>query len=164
MCVILVPAAGMRYVVDAGRSKQKILEGGSMAQYDVRWISKASAQQRAGRSGRTGPGHCYRLVTPCLFSSLRPPLLPPFLVSSLLLECTFSCSRLLLALVMALPCCRAPKLLKIAFSCARRLPCACAVLCTRGLQGTQFPLTVSGQNLVRNGANCPCPRVTLGHM
>ena len=53
--------AGMRYVVDAGRSKQKILqEGGSMAQYDVRWVSKASAQQRAGRSGRTGPGHCYR--------------------------------------------------------------------------------------------------------
>lgn len=56
-------AAGMRYVVDAGRSKQKILdEGGSLAQYDVRWISKASAQQRAGRSGRTGPGHCYRSV------------------------------------------------------------------------------------------------------
>ena len=54
-------SAGMRYVVDAGRSKQKILEeGGSLAQYDVRWISKASAQQRAGRSGRTGPGHCYR--------------------------------------------------------------------------------------------------------
>ena len=53
--------AGVRYVVDAGRSKQKILEeGGSLAQYDVRWISKASAQQRAGRSGRTGPGHCYR--------------------------------------------------------------------------------------------------------
>lgn len=51
----------MRYVVDAGRSKQKILEGGgALAQYDVRWISKASAQQRAGRSGRTGPGHCYR--------------------------------------------------------------------------------------------------------
>ena len=51
----------MRYVVDAGRSKQKILEeAGSLAQYDVRWISKASAQQRAGRSGRTGPGHCYR--------------------------------------------------------------------------------------------------------
>ena len=55
--------AGMRYVVDAGRSKQKILEeGGTLAQYDVRWISKASAQQRAGRSGRTGPGHCYRSV------------------------------------------------------------------------------------------------------
>ena len=61
----------MRYVVDAGRSKQKILEeGGSLAQYDVRWISKASAQQRAGRSGRTGPGHCYRSSLSCLAPSL----------------------------------------------------------------------------------------------
>jgi hypothetical protein len=34
--------------------------GGAMARYDVRWISKASGEQRAGRAGRTGPGHCYR--------------------------------------------------------------------------------------------------------
>ena len=26
----------------------------------TRWISKASATQRAGRAGRLGPGHCYR--------------------------------------------------------------------------------------------------------
>ena len=26
-------------------------------------ISKASAQQRVGRAGRTGPGKCYRLYT-----------------------------------------------------------------------------------------------------
>lgn len=65
--MLCCPPAGMRYVVDAGRSKQKILEqGGSLAQYDVRWISKASAQQRAGRSGRTGPGHCYRSAIHCL--------------------------------------------------------------------------------------------------
>lgn len=51
-------------MVDAGRSKQKVLaEGGALAEYAVRWISKASAQQRAGRSGRTGPGHCYRSCT-----------------------------------------------------------------------------------------------------
>ena len=67
--------AGMRYVVDAGRSKQKILEeGGSLAQYDVRWISKASAQQRAGRSGRTGPGHCYRSVFSRLLTLLHMSL------------------------------------------------------------------------------------------
>lgn len=52
---------GIRYVVDAGRAKQKVLEGTScMAKYEVGWISKASAEQRAGRAGRTGPGHCYR--------------------------------------------------------------------------------------------------------
>jgi len=26
----------------------------------VTWISKASAEQRAGRAGRTGKGDCYR--------------------------------------------------------------------------------------------------------
>ena len=55
---------GIRYVVDAGRSKQKLLElGTSMTKYEVGWISKASAEQRAGRAGRTGPGHCYRLIS-----------------------------------------------------------------------------------------------------
>ena len=28
----------------------------------VGWTSKASANQRAGRAGRTEPGHCYRSV------------------------------------------------------------------------------------------------------
>jgi ATP-dependent RNA helicase DHX37/DHR1 len=55
--------AGVRYVVDAGRSKQRLLEAnGGLARFEVRWISKASAEQRAGRAGRTGPGHCYRCV------------------------------------------------------------------------------------------------------
>lgn len=27
------------------------------------WISKASAKQRAGRAGRTGPGECFRLYS-----------------------------------------------------------------------------------------------------
>ena len=56
-------SAGIRYVVDAGRSKQRLLEGGGgsgLARFEVRWISKAGAAQRAGRAGRTGPGHCYR--------------------------------------------------------------------------------------------------------
>lgn len=54
---------GIRYVVDAGRYKQKLLESsGGLARYDVRWVSKASSEQRAGRAGRTGPGHCYRSV------------------------------------------------------------------------------------------------------
>ncbi|KAA6424230.1 MAG: ATP-dependent RNA helicase kurz [Trebouxia sp. A1-2] len=74
---------GMRYVVDGGRSKQKILqEGGSMAQYDVRWISKASAQQRAGRSGRTGPGHCYRLYSSAHFNDTFPAHTPPEILNT----------------------------------------------------------------------------------
>lgn len=33
------------------------------------WISKASAAQRAGRAGRTGPGHCYRLYSSAVFEN-----------------------------------------------------------------------------------------------
>ena len=65
---------GITFVVDAGRAKQKLLQpGAAVAQYDVRWCSKASAAQRAGRAGRTGPGHCYRCACPlvqCLCSVL----------------------------------------------------------------------------------------------
>jgi len=35
----------------------------------VSWISKASATQRAGRAGRTGPGHCYRLYSSAVFEN-----------------------------------------------------------------------------------------------
>lgn len=34
----------------------------------VTWTSKASADQRAGRAGRTGPGHCYRLYSSAIFN------------------------------------------------------------------------------------------------
>ena len=32
------------------------------------WISQAAADQRAGRAGRCGPGHCYRLYSSSLYS------------------------------------------------------------------------------------------------
>jgi len=41
--------------------------------FRVTWISKASAEQRAGRAGRTGKGDCYRSVASvsfCLFALL----------------------------------------------------------------------------------------------
>lgn len=69
---------GIRYVVDAGRSKQRLLESSSgLAKYDVRWISKASADQRAGRSGRMGPGHCYRIYSSAVFNDMFPQFSPP---------------------------------------------------------------------------------------
>ncbi|WFD30964.1 RNA helicase [Malassezia sp. CBS 17886] len=58
----------IRYVVDCGRAKERRLHGQSQMQsYDVAWISKASAAQRAGRAGRTGPGHCYRLYSSAVY-------------------------------------------------------------------------------------------------
>lgn len=62
---------GIRYVLDCGRSKEKVYDDRlSMSSFKVQWISQASAEQRAGRAGRTGPGHCYRLYSAALFSKL----------------------------------------------------------------------------------------------
>ncbi|KAL7272160.1 putative ATP-dependent RNA helicase DHR1 [Rhizina undulata] len=59
---------GIRYVVDCGRSKERKYDKTTGVQsFEVGWVSKASASQRAGRSGRTGPGHCYRLYSSAVF-------------------------------------------------------------------------------------------------
>lgn len=58
----------IKYVVDAGRAKERRIDPRSQVQsYDIAWISKASASQRAGRAGRTGPGHCYRLYSSAVY-------------------------------------------------------------------------------------------------
>ncbi|EPS93505.1 hypothetical protein FOMPIDRAFT_1136054, partial [Fomitopsis schrenkii] len=55
---------GIVYVVDAGFSKQKVYNPRIRVEsLLVSPISKASAQQRAGRAGRTRPGKCFRLYT-----------------------------------------------------------------------------------------------------
>jgi len=60
---------GISYVIDTGRQKCRNYNSVTgVASYDIMWISKASANQRAGRAGRTGPGHCYRLFSSSLFS------------------------------------------------------------------------------------------------
>mmetsp|Transcript_18140 Transcript_18140/g.24898 ORF Transcript_18140/g.24898 Transcript_18140/m.24898 type:complete len:844 (+) Transcript_18140:1220-3751(+) len=77
---------GVRYVVDSGREKVKSFgedphgAGGvrsGIAKFEVKWISQASADQRKGRAGRTGPGHCYRLYSSTYFHQhmqlFRPP-------------------------------------------------------------------------------------------
>ena len=61
---------GIRYVVDSGRAKERSYDPQSGVQaFSVSWISKASASQRTGRAGRTGPGHCYRLYSSALFEN-----------------------------------------------------------------------------------------------
>ncbi|GAB2283276.1 hypothetical protein Dimus_017797 [Dionaea muscipula] len=55
---------GVKYVVDSGMAKDSRFEPGSgMNILRVGWISRSSANQRAGRAGRTGPGQCYRLYS-----------------------------------------------------------------------------------------------------
>ncbi|TFJ87523.1 hypothetical protein NSK_000874 [Nannochloropsis salina CCMP1776] len=55
---------GIVYVVDPGFSKQKIYNPRVRVEsLLVSPISRASAQQRSGRAGRTRPGKCFRLYT-----------------------------------------------------------------------------------------------------
>lgn len=55
---------GIHYVVDPGFCKQKVYDPKlGMDSLVVTPISQASANQRAGRAGRTGPGKCFRLYT-----------------------------------------------------------------------------------------------------
>jgi ATP-dependent RNA helicase DHX8/PRP22 len=61
---------GIYYVVDPGFCKQKVFNSKlGMDSLVVTPISIASAQQRSGRAGRTGPGKCYRLYTLAAFQN-----------------------------------------------------------------------------------------------
>uniref|UniRef100_A0A8C9YIY1 Activating signal cointegrator 1 complex subunit 3 n=1 Tax=Sander lucioperca TaxID=283035 RepID=A0A8C9YIY1_SANLU len=52
---------GIKYVVDCGRVKKRFYDRVTgVSSFRVTWTSQASANQRAGRAGRTEPGHCYR--------------------------------------------------------------------------------------------------------
>ena len=66
------------YVVDTGRQKCRNYHSGTgVTSYDVMWISKAAADQRAGRAGRTSEGHCYRLYSSSLYSRHMDPFALP---------------------------------------------------------------------------------------
>ena len=76
---------GIVYVVDPGFSKQKIYNPRIRVEsLLVSAISRASAQQRAGRAGRTKPGKCFRLYTEKAFKEeLIPQTYPEILRSNL---------------------------------------------------------------------------------
>lgn len=55
---------GISYVIDPGLVKQNSYNAKNRVEHlEVIPISKAAANQRAGRAGRTGPGKCFRLYT-----------------------------------------------------------------------------------------------------
>ena len=72
---------GTRFVFDCGRSKERQYDRLSGVQsYEIGWISKASANQRSGRAGRTGPGHCYRLYSSAVYERDFPQFSDPELL------------------------------------------------------------------------------------
>lgn len=55
---------GIMFVVDSGYCKLKVYNPRiGMDALQIYPISQANSNQRSGRAGRTGPGHCYRLYT-----------------------------------------------------------------------------------------------------
>ncbi|ORC90732.1 putative ATP-dependent RNA helicase [Trypanosoma theileri] len=80
LCVIATNVAetsitipNIRYVVDSGRVKTKTIDESTGAScFRIEWTSQASAEQRSGRAGRVGPGHCYRIYSTAVYSNLMP--------------------------------------------------------------------------------------------
>jgi ATP-dependent RNA helicase DHX8/PRP22 len=59
-----ITIGGIHYVIDPGMCKTTVFNPKTgMDSLVVTPISQASANQRAGRAGRTGPGKCFRLYT-----------------------------------------------------------------------------------------------------
>ncbi|KAM3360524.1 ATP-dependent RNA helicase DEAH11, chloroplastic [Capsicum galapagoense] len=62
---------GVKYVVDSGMVKESRFEPGSgMNILRICSVTQSSANQRAGRAGRTEPGKCYRLYSQNDFESM----------------------------------------------------------------------------------------------
>jgi len=71
------------YVVDPGFSKTKVYNPRIRVEsLLISSISKANAQQRAGRAGRTGPGKCYRLFTEKAYQSEMTEFIYPEMLRS----------------------------------------------------------------------------------
>ncbi|RWS22482.1 putative ATP-dependent RNA helicase DHX37-like protein, partial [Leptotrombidium deliense] len=73
---------GIKYVVDTGKVKVKVFDKlTGVSTMIVTWTSKASADQRAGRAGRTSNGHCFRLYSSAVFKEHFPQFSTPEIVS-----------------------------------------------------------------------------------
>jgi len=75
---------GVRIVVDAGLERRQRFDPNSgMSRLETVSISRASADQRRGRAGRTAPGVCYRLWSESAHASLAAQALPEILEADL---------------------------------------------------------------------------------
>ncbi|RYM30767.1 ATP-dependent helicase HrpB, partial [Meiothermus sp. PNK-Is4] len=81
---------GVRVVVDSGFSRLPRFDARSgLTRLETVRVTRDSADQRAGRAGRLGPGACYRLWSPATQAALLPQRRPEILeadLASLVLE------------------------------------------------------------------------------
>ncbi|HEU4519325.1 MAG TPA: ATP-dependent helicase HrpB [Microvirga sp.] len=82
---------GVRVVVDSGLARVPVYEPDlGLTRLETRRVSRAAADQRRGRAGRTEPGLCYRLWEEAATGALEPFGRPEILsadLSPLLLDC-----------------------------------------------------------------------------
>ena len=75
---------GVRTVIDCGVSRRLQYDpGNGLNRLVTVRESRASAEQRAGRAGRTAPGVCYRLYTPHTLHAMAPHTPPEIAVTDL---------------------------------------------------------------------------------
>lgn len=78
---------GLKYVVDSCYELYSYFDPNTIGNIlEARLISKAQAQQRRGRVGRTEPGVCYHLLTKEQFEALKPYADPDILRQDITLE------------------------------------------------------------------------------
>ena len=75
---------GVRVVVDSGLERRQRFDPSSgMGRLETTRISRASAEQRRGRAGRTAPGVCIRLWSEAMHDALLPQAPPEILEADL---------------------------------------------------------------------------------
>ncbi len=75
---------GVRIVIDSGLERHQRFDPNSgMSRLETRSISRASADQRRGRAGRTAPGVCYRLWSESEHESLASQASPEIVEADL---------------------------------------------------------------------------------
>ncbi len=75
---------GVRVVVDSGLERRSVFDPVTgMSRLETQRIARASAEQRAGRAGRTAPGVCYRLWSESADRSLAAYAAPEIAVADL---------------------------------------------------------------------------------
>ncbi|CAF3503121.1 unnamed protein product [Rotaria sp. Silwood1] len=76
-----ITISNVKYIVDCGKVKTKYYDKlTGVSTFRIEWTSKASANQRTGRAGRTAPGHCYRLYSSAVYNDLFSEYTPPEIV------------------------------------------------------------------------------------
>lgn len=75
---------GITCVVDSGYARAPYFDPNSgLTRLDTIRVSRASAEQRTGRAGRLGPGHCYRLWSETTQRGLQAQTMPEIIAADL---------------------------------------------------------------------------------